>query len=111
MSFEVELKLILNSRIEGRTNKQYLEDNKNRYKTQRMNRYENNIDMVKAQRNKYYEDNKGRIKEQIKIYYDANTDKIKAQKNEYCLANKDKIKERDRLYRANNKKQEQTNTV
>jgi hypothetical protein len=62
---------ILNKRVEGRTDKEYREANKDKIK-------------------EYYEANKDIIKEKHKQYYEANKDKF----NEYREANKQKINEK-----------------
>jgi hypothetical protein len=64
---------IVNCKIEGRTLKEYRNDNKEKIK-------------------EYYEDNKDKIKEYYKKYSEDNKDKIKQKDDEYRKNNKDKIK-------------------
>jgi hypothetical protein len=96
----------LNKRIEGRTKKEYYENNKDKVKEY----YENNKDkvqeyrennkyIIKEVKKEYYETNKDDIKEKQKIYYHNNKDKIK----EYIENNKEKIKEAKKEYYENNK--------
>ena len=59
----------LNKRIEGRTKKEYRENNKDKIKEY----YENNKDKIKEVKKEYYEKNKDKVKE----YYENNKDKIK----------------------------------
>ena len=70
--------LCVNRCIAGRTEKEYLVDNK---------------DIIKEQKKQYQTVNKDEIKEQKKEYYLTNKDKIKEQRKQYRLVNKEKIKE------------------
>ena len=84
----------INKRIEGRTMKEYYEDNKGKRKEQMKEYYEDNKEKFKE----YYEDNKDKIKEQKKEYYEDNKEKIKEQQKEYYENNKEKIKQQMKEY-------------
>jgi hypothetical protein len=58
---------IVNCRIEGRTDKEYREDNKNKIKEQHKKHYEDNKDKIK----KYYDDNKIKINTRYTKLYDC----------------------------------------
>jgi len=58
-----------NMRIEGRTSKEYYEDNEV---------------LIKQKRKENYEDNKGKVKEKSKEYYEINKDKINKKFNCEC---------------------------
>ena len=79
----------VNTRIDGRTSKEYYEDNKEQLKENR----ENNKDKIKENRKKYYENNKEKIKEIGKEYRENNKEKLKEFGKEYKKNNKEKIKE------------------
>ena len=77
----------LNKRIEGRTQKEYREDNKEKI-LQSMKEYrEKNKEKKKEYIKEYYKDNK----EYYKQYYQNNKEKILAQKKECREKNKDKL--------------------
>ena len=65
----------LNCKIAGRTDKEYYQDNKEKFKI-------------------YYEDNKEKINEAKKKYRVDNKDKIKIEKKEYYENNKEKLSEK-----------------
>jgi hypothetical protein len=105
-----ELKSSLNSKIDGRTKKEWNEDNKERLKERRKEYYQANQDRIKEQMkkyrednkermNKYRDDNKERIKEQMKKYYEDNKEQMK----KYYENNKEIINERMNKYRDDNK--------
>ena len=98
-----ELKPSLNTRIEGRTPKQYYADNTNKIHEQKRVYYYNNWDMLKEKRILKYLDNKDTFKERCKTYYDANTSKIFAQNKIYYLRNKDTINAKNRQNYADKK--------
>ena len=81
----------LNTRIAGRTQRQYTEENHETILIQRRRAYLRNIDRHK----RYYKDNKATIDVQTKLYIQRNKERIR----EYC---KNYYKQ---------KKQEKTNTV
>ena len=79
----------INKRIEGRTQKEYYESNKDRLLEQKKEYYESNKDRLLEHQKEYYESNKDRLLENAKEYYECNKDRIK----EYYECNKDRIKE------------------
>ena len=84
----------VNKRQEGRTNKQYYQDNADKIKEQKKQYYEENVDKFK----KYYKDNADKKKQ----YYQENFDKIKEKKKQYRQDNVDKIKEKNKQYKKDN---------
>jgi uncharacterized membrane protein YheB (UPF0754 family) len=60
----------INKRIEGRTQKERYEDNKEKILEQMKERYENNKEKRKEQMKEYYQENKEKRKEQNKEYYE-----------------------------------------
>ena len=71
----------VNKRIEGRTRKEWDQDNR---------------DKIREQKKEYNQVNREKISEQQKGYYQDNRDKIREQKKEYAQANRDKINARRR---------------
>lgn len=69
---------IINKRIEGRTHKEWIEDNKENY-TEYKKQYSNNRKEIRKQ---YDKDNKEKIDETRKIYYKNNIEKIKEKSRE-----------------------------
>ena len=88
----------INKRINGRTQKEYREDNVEKIKEYR----ENNADKFKEYQKTYYEDNKDKVKEKHKKYYEDNTEKIKETNKKYREDNTEKIKEKNKKYREGN---------
>jgi hypothetical protein len=86
----INIEIIVNKRIEGRTYKEWYEANKEKKCI-------------------YYEANIEKITEQKRIYYEANIEKITEQKRIYREANKEKEREQKRIYRA--KKKALKNTI
>ena len=74
----------VNKKVDGRTKKEYREDNK---------------ENIKEYKKKYYEDNKEIIKEQSKQHYEKNKEQKKEQKKGYYNNNKEKINEKNKEYR------------
>lgn len=68
----------LNSRISGRTDKEY---------------YKANLDVIKETQRIYYKDNLGKFKEKNKKYYIDNLDVIKEKHKDYRFKNYEAIKE------------------
>ena len=75
--------IVINKRIEGRTDKEYYIDNVDKIKEQKKEYYIDNVDKIKEKRKQYIKDNKYKIKEQKKEYYIDNVDKIKEYKKKY----------------------------
>ena len=75
----------INKRIEGRTKKEWREDNKEKIKEQRRERYESNKEEEKA----YRENNKEHIKEQAKIWRERNKETIKQKQKDWVEQHKE----------------------
>jgi hypothetical protein len=84
----------INNRIEGRTYKEWREDNREKILEQRKEYYENNSEKIAEQKKEYYENNSEKIAEQKKEYYENNSEKIAEQKKEYYQNNREKILEK-----------------
>ena len=91
----------LNKRIEGRTQKEYVNDNKeiisakkSLYRNQNKHKLklwtEANKEKLQTYRKDYYNNNK----KKLKTYYDENKDKIKSNRKEYYQLNKLKLSEK-----------------
>jgi len=79
----------VNKIIPGRTQKEWIETNKDKILEYHKEYYENNKDKIREKNKEYYEDNKDKIKE----YHLKNKDKIREEKKKYYEDNIDKIKE------------------
>ena len=93
-----ELKPVLNQRIEGRTTKEWYEDNEEEIRRKRKDYYNTNIETFKIKQKEYAEKNKEKIKEYKKEYAEKNKDKIKEYKKEYGTKNQEYIKEKSKTY-------------
>ena len=78
----------INKRIEGRTRKEYSEDN---------------VDIIKKKSKKYYQENAEHIKEQQKKYHENNPDKRKEITKKYREDNPEYCKEKNKKYYSQNK--------
>ncbi len=83
----------LNSKIPGRTAKEYMEDNIDIIKDREKEYREANKDRLKESRKKYREENKDKIQKYSKEYNENNADKIKEWQKQWEEKNKDKRKE------------------
>jgi len=77
--YYIKNNVCVNKRIEGRTQKEYNEDNK---------------EHLAEQFKEYYQNNKKKITEYNKNYYQNNKDKIKDNTSKYSQDNKEKLKEK-----------------
>jgi hypothetical protein len=66
----------VNKRIEGRTKKEYYEDNKEKIAEKKKEYRENNKDQILEKAKEYYENNKEKIAEKAKEYRENNKEKI-----------------------------------
>jgi len=89
----------LNSRIEGRTKKQYYQENKDSIKEKRELKYQQEKDDILEKKKQYHQENKDYILEKKKQYHQENKDYILEKKKQYHQENKEKINERQRLRR------------
>jgi hypothetical protein len=81
----------VNKKIEGRTKKEWLDDNKGSILEKNKVYYEVNKEKLNEQSKIYYQENKETIIENNKMYYETNKDERKKRSNEYYEKNKDKI--------------------
>ena len=93
----------VNKRIEGRTDIQYYQDNRDKIRVQRRDYYQANRDKINEQQKEYREANQDKISEYHKTLYQANRDKINEQQKDYYQANKDKIIEQHKEYKQANR--------
>jgi len=108
----------VNRCISGRTNKEWIEDNKEHLKEQtkiyreknkdiinEKQKYyrEGNKELMKDKRRIYNEENKDIVKEKRRIYREDNIELFKKKDKKYYEGNIDKIKERTKIYREKNK--------
>ena len=91
----------INKKIEGRTDKEYREQNKEKEQERHKIYYENNLDKRKA----YNEANKEKHRQYHKEYQEKNRAKIQAQRKQYREMNKEKIKESNQKYHAKKRQQ------
>ena len=91
----------INKRIEGRTDKEYREQNAEYEKERHKQYYEENKDKIKA----YNKANKEKKSDFKKEYREKNKERIQAQRRQYREMNKDKIKERHHKYHEANKEE------
>ena len=82
--------ILINGRIEGRKNKEWIEENKEKLKEQHKIYRNQNKDYFINYRKNYYELNKDKIIQQSKNYYIENKEK----KIDYYNKNKDKLNEK-----------------
>ena len=93
----------LNIKVDGRTQKEYYNDNKEHLNRQHKEWLNNNKDRVKQYAKEYKEKNQDKIRQQQKEYKEKNKERIMAQKVVYRENNIDKIRESERKYREENK--------
>ena len=67
----------VNKRVEGRTKKEYCEENKDKIKMKNQKYREANKDKIKMTNQKYREENRDKMREARKKYYEANKDKLR----------------------------------
>ena len=93
-----ETKAILNSKIEGRTDKEWREDNKEYKREMDKKYYENNKEKYREQGKQYREEHKEYIKEWKKHHYEANKEQILEKQREYHNLNKEARNAKSREY-------------
>ena len=96
----------LNVKIEGRTQKEYRDNNKEKIAEKKKERYEENKEKLLEKMKEYRDNNKEKIAEQKKERYEENKEKLK----EYREANKEKLKEYRKLYYLRKKLEKQQQT-
>jgi len=95
----------VNKRIEGRTGKEYNQDNREKIREYNKEHYQDH----KEEKKEYYQDNRDKILEYQKEHRQANHEKISEYKKEHRQANRDKINARRRELRA--EKKQSLNTI
>ena len=104
----------LNHMINGRTKKEYQEENKEYWNEWKRNHYEENKERISEQRKTYRENNKEKLNEKQREWYTENKhkkkeyeaknrDEICRKKKEYYEKNKDEINRKRREKRLNEK--------
>ena len=88
-----QLKPSLNKFIAGRTNKEWMSDNKEHSKQQQKEYREANKEHRAQITRMYYQNNKDSLLPKNKLYYDINQEDIKKQKKQYYDINKEKVLE------------------
>jgi len=89
----------VNKRIEGRTLKEWYQDNKEKIKLYQKEHYQDNKEKINERHKQYYNNNK----QYYKNYYEDNKENILLQQKQYYNDNKEKINERHKQYYNNNK--------
>ena len=84
----------VNKRIEGRTKKEYYDENKNEVLEQKKEYYDENRAQILEKKKEYYEENKEQLKEHNKEYYKKYREEHKEENKKYREENKERIKER-----------------
>ena len=97
--FYIENNKCVNCRIPNRTNKEWIEANKERFKEKKKVYREANKEKVDAQQKAYREANREKIEKQKKVYREANKEKVDAQQKAYREANREKINAKAKVYR------------
>jgi hypothetical protein len=108
----------LNSKIAGRTEKEYRDDNKELlskktkayYETnkdtilkQQKETYDKNKETILSKQKEYYKENRGKILEYQKEYREHNEDKLSNYRKTYYEQNKDEISDKNKKYRYEHK--------
>ena len=94
-----ELRPECNDRIEGRTMKEWREDNADNIAARDKAYYVDNADTIKARVKAYNVAHADAIAARMKAWHEANADTIAARKKAYYEANADKIAARGKAYR------------
>ena len=105
--FHIEQNDCVNKRVEGRTRKEYREDNKQKIQELQKQYYEANKQKLLEQNKEYREDNKQKRLEYLKKYRQANIEKISEKEKEYREQNREKISEKNKKYREQNREKMQ----
>jgi hypothetical protein len=93
----------VNKQIPDRTQKEWIEDNKEKIKEQKKQYNEANKEKFKEINKKYREENKEYFKDKRKEWCEKNKDYYKQYSKEYNLNKKEEIKEYQKKWRENNK--------
>lgn len=97
-----ELLPVCNERIEGRTNKEWRNDNIEKIKENKRQYREKNIEKIKEYKKQYYEQNIEKIKEKSKIYRENNSEKYKEYRENNLEKERERCRKKSLIYRQNN---------
>lgn len=92
-----------NKKVEGRSKKEWYNDNRDRHLEKFKDNYEKNKETFNKKSKEYYEKNKDAILQQQKEKYEENKEEILKKQAEYRNANRELIRQRDNERRAKNK--------
>jgi hypothetical protein len=101
--YYIRLLNCVNKRIEGRTDQEYYNENKELYKAYSKKHYKENIEYHKAYNKKYNKENIELHKAYRKKKYNDNKELYKIKNKKYCNDNKKKIKKQKKIYYNANK--------
>lgn len=93
----------VNKRVEGRTQKEYYNDNIEKMREYEKEYYIKNKDKIREKHKEYVKINQDEIKEYKKEYYKENIEKIREKQNKYMKQHCDEIKEYQKEYRKTHK--------
>ena len=97
----------VNKRVDGRTQKEYREDNKDRVqardKVRWITYYQEHKEEIIAQKSEYREKNRDTINEKAKAYYEANKEKVNEQAKKYREKTEMKLMQRNEKKESNKK--------
>jgi hypothetical protein len=93
--------ICINMRIEGRTRKEYYEDNKDKRKEY----YDDNKEQILKNQKKYYDEHKEQIIERQKKYYKNNKEQEIERSKRYYEEHKEQILQKDKKYREKHKQE------
>jgi len=111
---KLNINIVVNIFIAGRTGVEYIVDNKEHVEEYRKKFYNDNKTEIAEQRKQFYNDNKTQIAEKQKLYYIDNRQQIgeyykqynndnKEQRKKFYIDNKTQITEYNKQYQLNNK--------
>ena len=98
-----ELRPTLNKRIEGRTDKEWREDNKEKLKENKKQYATNNKERILQKAKEYRKENREEINEKSRTRYSENKDSINEKRKVKYQENKETILEKSRQYNEKNK--------
>jgi hypothetical protein len=99
--YQLDLKPSLNSKVEGRTDKQYREDHKEERLEYAKQYYEDHKEEILEKQKEYYEDNKEEILEKQKQYREDH----KEEQKQYYEDHKEELLEKQKQYREDHKEE------
>ena len=97
--------ICVNKRLEGRTEKEYMEDNKEKLAEKQKQYNEDNKEKIKERRKKYRDTHKEEIKERKKQDYQNHKEKINERVKQYNNSHKEEKKQYDKEYKESHRTQ------